>query len=844
MRAQLIIFLLFISKLLNADTIDYGLTIQAFPAEESEFSSLILEEGKPLLFKKELTLSFDMYVREDNVFGLVLRTISNKNENIDLIFTPSEDNKRYPMLVVNEAIHRLSHEIVCNKWISLSITYSATKGEITLLYDTTRLTIPYNLGKNNGLKIGFGKSLFDKFKYSEIASVNLRNIRIFQDNELTRFWKLEKHNHTICYDSLKQSKATIVNPHWLIDTHVVWEKLYSGDIPENTLFAFNPEKSEFYIVPGSKEVQIFNADQKKIQVIPVEGGILAANAPNQLIYDSRKKELLAYNLDEKIHSVFSFATNRWKNETQPTLEHRYWNNTVCYQPEDSTIISFGGYGYYKYTNDLIKLKPYNNKIDSIIKLSSIYPRYASASVIVDNTLYIFGGRGCKSGRQELYPKYLYDLYAVNLITFDVQKIWETTDVQVDFLPGENLYYDKNNDCFYLFANKEKGALLKIDIHKPTFEQISMPVGEDMEAHYVYSNLYYSPKNNKLYVLINKTKADKSSTFSIYSITFPPIPINDLYQQKGIGGEQLKFRITYLLSAIALLIIIAGGCIIFKKRKRKQYSSAVPEDQKAIPTTVFVNKSKQTTYYDFSRQSICLLGGFSVKDKNGVEITDQFTPMLKQLLFMIILFTVKDKKGINGHELIQYLWFDKSEESAKNNRNVYLSKLRVLLEKVGDVEIASKNGSWTITFGPDICCDYQEAMYYFSEIMNEDVQSRENLDKLLELLLRGTLLPNNENDWIDNFKSDFSNQTIDLLTKLLKDERWYFDNDFKLKIAETIFRHDYLNEEALSVRCSLLFNSGKKGLAKNVYNNFCKEYNNLLGTNYKPTLSDIIGKKTE
>lgn len=56
------------------------------------------------------------------------------------------------------------------------------------------------------------------------------------------------------------------------------------------------------------------------------------------------------------------------------------------------------------------------------KLFVIPPRYSSASVIVDDHLYIFGGRGCKTGKQELNPHIYYDLYSVNLKTKETKLI--------------------------------------------------------------------------------------------------------------------------------------------------------------------------------------------------------------------------------------------------------------------------------------------------------------------------------------------------------------------------------------------------------------------------------------
>ncbi|MFR3549388.1 MAG: hypothetical protein ACLTTW_03630 [Coprobacter sp.] len=62
---------------------------------------------------------------------------------------------------------------------------------------------------------------------------------------------------------------------------------------------------------------------------------------------------------------------------------------------------------------------------------------------------------------------------------------------------------------------------------------------------------------------------------------------------------------------------------------------------------------------------------------------------------------------------------------------------------------------------------------------------------------------------------------------------------KLQLTDVIFLYDSLNEDALTTKCYILYNSGKKGLAKNTYDNFCKEYFSLLGERYKYSLAQIL-----
>lgn len=148
-----------------------------------------------------------------------------------------------------------------------------------------------------------------------------------------------------------------------------------------------------------------------------------------------------------------------------------------------------------------------------------------------------------------------------------------------------------------------------------------------------------------------------------------------------------------------------------------------QEKPEIKIDMPINMSVPTFHnYDFSRKCICFFGGFRVIDKEGNDITFSFTPTLKYLLILLILYTGKDSKGIIGNKLIQLLWYDKTEESAKNNRNVYMSKLRSLLDKVGDIKILNQNGFWSIQFENGTICDYLEALHLYNKNNSQDLES--------------------------------------------------------------------------------------------------------------------------
>lgn len=857
-KTLFLLFLLSICLRSLAQLPEYGLHIQSYPLPNTEFTSMLLEDGKPINTKgKKLTLNFNLWIRTDNVFGTILRIITNDNRNIDLMYSVGDNDRRFPILVTGDAVHPVQKEARRETWISASLTLDPKSGNITASYDSTQIEVNYPaLVGAQSVRISFGYCPFEGFTLGDVASINLKDISLKRGTDEIRFWKMARHNENICYDEISHQPASGKNTRWIIDQYITWKKIYSQHFASSPSIAFDPTVATFYIAKDKKHLYVFHPEEKVTDTIQVKGGEFAANYPNQLIYIPQKHQLLSYNLNENIFSTFDPHSQCWQGAQAPVKEHDYWNNSLVYNPANASLISFGGYGHYHYNNKLLISYPYNNTPQKHIDLTNIHPRYSSASALVDSTLYIFGGRGCPSGRQELSPRNYYDLYSVNLLTHQANKLWEMTQAPAngDFQPSENMIYDAEKNCFYFFCTQSGGILMKMDIATPHFEPMSLPMGINFSGQYLYSNLYYSPKQKKLYLAVHQAEVSGKADVDIYELNFPPIPVSSFKQSETIEAKE-----TYSNPLHTWLYIIGGVCAIGigflyyrKKRsirlaqdvKREPQESALtakePEvssiqEKAEIKIDMPINTVTPTFHnYNFSKKCVCFFGGFLVIDKDGNDVTSSFTPTLKSLLILLILYTGKNTKGIIGNKLIQLLWYDKTEESAKNNRNVYMSKLRNLLEKVGDIKILNQNGFWSIHFEEGTICDYLEALHLYNKNDSED------LEKLLELLLRGMMLPNVENDWIDAFKNDFSNDTIDLLSRLLKQED--LSDILKLQIADTLFQHDYINEEALCMKCRILCQQGKKGLAKTVYDTFCKEYMASLGTPYKYSLMEIIDEQ--
>ena len=820
------------SRELKEAGFDYGLHIVTYPALHNEMTGLALEGGKPIPVKgKTLEMEFDLYNRPDNVFGCVFRIITDKGENVDLMYTADLRDERKPILVTGDQVHFIASDIPMEEWIHVRIRLNTKDGTIDMDYNGTNFSVR-DAGTKGAetFRIDFGLCQLTGYTLLDVASVNLRDITLSLNGKLFRSWECARHHGDLCYDQVRGVPARALNPAWMIDRYISFQPVFShsfDDIPSVTF----DDRDKFYLTSPGEPIHVFSTLDGELNEIPVRGGQNPANYPNQLFYVGGEHNwLTAYNLDEGLFSMFNFQTGCWENDKVPERDHSYWNNTNTWEPRVHALYSFCGDGHYHFRNELIVSYLEHPEKNFRTTVEDITPRYAATSYIVDSLLYVFGGRGNPSGKQELSPKNYYDLYTINTHTLEVKKLWDMESSPYgDFVSGENFVYNWENGDFYLLSNLDGFTLLKLRPEQPGVERMSLPIPPKRDAQYTYVNLWHSYELEKMYAVILQAQVDNRTDVDVYEINYPPIPVSKIMQE-GREEKPVKSGNSWwwkaLLGLVALLVLIDYVYYRFFRGRPRHRSSL-----KEVQVEKEENYEPETRYYDFSRSSVTFFGGFRVTDREGEDVTAQFTPTVKALLILLIVSTAKEG-GIASSRINHLLWSYKPDDTANNNRNVYMSKLRGLLEGVGDIRIQNQNKLWSIAFEGGSQCDYLEALRLFREGTGE-----EDVDRLLELLLKGQMLPNTELDWIDSYKSAFSNATIDFLCRQLQREDLH--DKTRLQAANTIFQHDFLNEDALQAKVRILCRENKPGLAKSIYDNFCKEYRKSLGIDYGVAFKDIL-----
>lgn len=721
----LILLLLCLAGRLDASSLyDYGLYFKSHAVPAAERSTLYLDDNQPFSVTNDFSISFQIYIRANEAdYGSILHLKTDKGQLIRFSFVAGEQNHA-PALMLNDEIIIIDKPIELEKWINVSLNLRQKDNVIEIEYDKKKISSTFPLQETNSVTITFGQMIGYQ---ADVAPINLRDINIVQDGKLTREWKLWKHNGNICYDEKEGAVARAIQPLWLIDNHIEWKTISKITTSNRIGVAFDARCALFYIV-SPQSVKVLDEDGTLKKEIAIRGGYPAVEYPNHLLYDTLSNALVSYSLTEDIISRFSFDDGTWSNEKQNTKEASNYNHAKAFNPADSSFYFFGGYGFYKYRNDLYRMKSGIGKMEQIKYDHPLYPRYSAAMAVVGDELYIFGGKGNKYGKQELSTHYYLGLYAINLKTKQSRIIWEKKDDNKETIMASSMYFEPSDSTFYAVSTDKGGTLWKISMKSPVYTEVSKPINNSLDYQDCDFNLYFSPTHRKLFLVLDKILNNRTHDVKIYSINMPLVNETDIRQETDEAGSGKWWNLLYV---IGILAILACGAWLFYRSRSKRQATKLPatKEKASKPAAVSKDSSENqaktvptmpeqgneaapkeiVNYYDRSRSSISLLGCFNVRDKEGNDITANFTPRLKHLLILLILYTEKNANGILTSKTTGILWPDKEETAARNNRNVNLRKLRVLLESIGDVEVVTENNFMYIKWGENVFCDYREVL---------------------------------------------------------------------------------------------------------------------------------------
>lgn len=851
-----IIFLIALGSLqaqTPGNNLNYGLAFASHEVSKDHRTGLDLNPDGAYTIQSDFTLEFDLgFQRLRNAYGYILRVIANDSLNIDLMSTPDHEEFRDITLVINNKPTSIQFNfsdlgIQPNIWTRFKMLFSFRENHIAVTWNNKTQTHPYYFSGLNKFRFYFGVNEFQKFNTTDSPPIVLRNIALSENDVVKRKWPLKIHNITEVYDSLTHARAVVINPTWLIDRHTRWalrQRFTTGRFPA---VAFDSDSALVYATDESN-IYTYDLRREKLSSKTVSGSPVHSDA-NQLLFIQEKDQLINYDMATNKFQSFDFENASWQNSDTTYYEPKYWHSNKFYNPAEDAVYTFGGYGFFTYHNEFFK---YDNKTNNWIKIEtkgSVPPRYLAASGIEHskNQLLIFGGYGSLSGKQELSPQSFYDLYSFDLENHEIKKIreYEAPEKTVDISFSNSLIVNEDENCFYVLSypkNKYEGQikLRRYALNSKESEILADSIPFPFHDEDSFCDLFYSKASNEL-IAVTAHREKQGYQIQIHSINYPPLQVQDVLQPVR---QEKSTKATY--AAVVVFIILAGLLIYFYKRKKKNTVYPIPssspekrEQTSSVDLSVSVSESNPQEYLPKFTSSILLFGGFQIFDRNGTDISSKFTMTLKELFALILLHSVKFENGVSATVIQEYLWPDKDEVSARNNRNVNVKKLRTLLEEIGSLSIENNNSYLKLTMEEHIFCDYQVVYKLLSRDRKNSADENNNINIIIANVKRGSLFPDLQKSWLDSFKSDISNQVIDTLIEYSQKLDSNKDDRLLLEIADAVFMYDSINQEALMMKCSVLNKKGKYSLAKSWYDHFVKEYKKMYGEDYPRSFEEVI-----
>ena len=832
----------------------YGLQFSSHEAIPEKRTSLNLTPGEPLCLNEDTQISFDLkFVPDLNAyFGYVIRLITTDNQNIDIVSVDKFGNFNF---VIGESFSysfKIDSSSLFGKWNHCEIRFDKNRKEVNFFLNN-RLVTKGKLNFTNATccRVFFGTSNLQRNKTIDVPPMHLKDIDIVQSKKRKYFFPLSETTGNTALDIVEKKVAEIKNPLWIAPRHLNWSQVKTIETTATPSVAFDKKNEILYIVSVDTLYRYsFKKNQLSGSKLLESRQILPAG--NQSIFDDRVNTLYNYFIDEKTVSTYDAAENAWKLNfsAKPKLTE-FWQANKFISSFDSALYIIGGYGQLKYKNLVQRFNFRDNTWEVLQTKGDFFmPRYLSALGVnaTADTAYIIGGYGSKTGYQTVNPTYNFELMAYSVAGRSFKHLYSFKQPQKEFCFANSLIINSEENQFYglTFPNDRFNAHLQLirgSLSTPEYEFLgdSIPYSfHDIES---FADLYYCPSSKKLVAVTLVSAVNKPTTVKIFTIDFPPNRLN-VTQAVNASNKSIFSLLAILFSSILLVLFIFA-----LRNRRKQtlkpdgdMQFPVVPSQSAFQSIAVEDTSSSHGLYEnrTTSSSIFLFGNFEVIDKEGNDITRQFTPLLKEIFLLILINTFKDGKGISSDKLYETIWVDKPIKDARNNFSVNIVKLKSILEKAGVTNISKETGKWRLEIlNNSITLDYLQ----FLKLADEKPfpVDKNYINELLTILNKGAFLREAQYSWLDDTKANVSDFVINAILSYTSKASLQLEPDFILKLANCIFQFDQMNEEALELKCRSLIILGRHGSAKETYLNFTKEYTKNYGQDFGKSYAEIIGQ---
>ncbi|MBN2639549.1 MAG: hypothetical protein JXR65_10750 [Bacteroidales bacterium] len=863
MRKGMFLFLfnvfLLIAVFVDVEAQYYGLGFNGQEEGLDARTEFNLSPEEPFQMEGDLELGFKLMIRPSiqRTYGYVLRIVDKNNFNIDIL--NSFENGQFYLYIVHgnndAAINIPIEDNLVSEWIDIRLKLLVDAQKFILYTpDTFYVVEQLPLIKTNSYRITFGASKIDGFCTTDVPSMSIKDVRLFNNGHEKYFWPLDELNGCEVFDQIERQKALVRNPCWLKSMHSEWRKLFNDQEKGGVVVATDRKNDRLFFI-GEQQLKIVSLGDNAVKVIEYKNRPVIEMKGCQAVFDQKKNCIFLYDIDVKQVSEINVKTGEWIGESSiRNYATTFLHHNKVYCSETNTLLVFGGYGRHTYKNLIqsINLKDKNYRVLNID--AGVYsPRYMAGLGSLNDTIFIFGGYGSESGNQMINPRSSYELLTFCLKDSCFDKRHDVRHLIPDMCVANSLYIDAKTRQFYALAFNKANTngslkLLRGELDSPDIEIVGSEVPYSFFDINSYADLYYSEIQSKLYAITTYLNQDDITQVEIFSINYPPFALDS---SAGEDVETAAFN--WILSS--LLFVLLGSVVYFMiyryKIKSVVKGSLKNYEDSVLPVvedvSVSIDNGEIESCGDVMEvelidafYNVSLFGGFQIFSSEKRDVTSGFTPLLKELFLLVWLFTYKNNRGISSDKVCEILWPDKTEKSAKNNIAVNFAKLRTLLSEIGDVELSRKAGYWKVIFNEScLKSDYLDFLKLTESKIDLNLAK---IEKLIEILKRGAFLQNVEYVWLDDFKALVSDRIVETLVAYVQ-KHAENNPEVNIDIANCIFSFDVVNEEALIMKCKAQCLLGQHGLAKKTYDSFIKEYMLLYGEEYSYSFNETVSRSS-
>ena len=826
--------LLFIVGGLHAFAQPYGLQFSSHEVIPEKRTSLDITANGPLRLAGETKISFDLMFQPHKAiyFGYVMRLITAENQHIDIVYNQRSASFNFVNGEQISGTLAIDTALLLNGWNRFELRLDATKKKLFYSINNTTGNGPLTVKRESDYRLYFGSNSYEGFQTTDIPPACIKDIYIENDGKLQHYFPLSESDGVTAVDKQEHWKATVKNPVWIKPRHQKWENVYSINTKATASIAFDKKREVVYIV-AADSLYSLNLTNMAVQAIGLSTKRDSIPPGNQSIYIPLTDSLYNFYIDSKQVSRYDTGGRRWNNNFNFKDLTVYWQANKFFSAWDTCLYIMGGYGQLQYKNQVQRYHLNSQQWEPVKTTGNFFmPRYMASAGTNEtgDTAYLAGGYGSTSGDQTINPRFTYDFTMFDVRKKSFHTLFQLQEPARQFCFANQMVVDAPDKSWYalVYPTDRFNASLQLiqgSLTAPAYSQLGDSIPYSYYDIASYADLYYCKTSKKLVAVTLYTENNRSD-IKVYALDFPPGPATTIVTEQGVfsGWKPYVLIAAILLLGAAAFVVVRRKKATHQKRQAPVVPSPVPSVISPViqPAEMVVNLPEPDSLVKAS--SIYLFGNFEVYDTATNDITTQLTPLLKELLILIVTHTIRTGKGIPQEKLFEILWRDKQQKDAKNNYSVNIAKLKPILESIGVCHIEKVNGKIQLVAEENaIYIDYGT----FNSIVRKSSCTPAEKQTLLKILERGSFLNEVNYSWLDDIKSEVSGLAIDWLLTNFNTHN-VTDSSSIIRIANAVFQFDQLNETALEYKCKALIAQGRYGLALETFQKFEKEYEHSYG----------------